>query len=142
LVAIELNDEFVEHLGANYRDSRLHVCRGSALEVDVFLRQLAEAEADAIVSGIPFSTFPIELSERILSKSYQALGPAGRLLVYQFSRAVQPLLRESFPRASTAARSSPDRRRRETARRALSMQRYAKRSILPPLLPRSEAPCT
>jgi phospholipid N-methyltransferase len=96
LIAIELNDEFVDHLGAHYHDSRLHVVRGSAAEVDVFLREFAETEADAIVSGIPFSTFPVELRRRILSKSFAALGPAGRLLIYQFSRAVLPHLRESF----------------------------------------------
>jgi phospholipid N-methyltransferase len=96
LVAIELNDEFVEHLGAHYRDPRLRVLRGSALEVDVFLRDLAHGEADAIVSGIPFSTFPISLRERILGKSFEVLRPGGRLLVYQFSRAVLPHLRETF----------------------------------------------
>jgi phospholipid N-methyltransferase len=40
LIAIELNDEFVEFLSAHYPDPRLHVFRGSALEVDVFLREL------------------------------------------------------------------------------------------------------
>ena len=44
LIAIELNDQFVEFLDANYPDPRLHVVRGSALEVDTFLRELARAE--------------------------------------------------------------------------------------------------
>jgi phospholipid N-methyltransferase len=96
LIAIELNDEFVDHLAAHYPDRRLHVFGGSALDVDVCLRELGQSGADAIVSGIPFSTFPVELRERILGKSFDALAPAGRLLVYQFSRAVLPHLRESF----------------------------------------------
>ena len=96
LIAIELNDQFVEFLGANYPDPRLRVVRGSAHEVDIFLRELERAEADAIVSGIPFSTISLELRERILSKTYDALGPGGRFLAYQFSRAVVPHLRENF----------------------------------------------
>jgi phospholipid N-methyltransferase len=106
LIAIELNGEFVDFLGANYPDPRLRVVRGSALEVDSFLRELAGAEtaapstpwgrADVIVSGIPFSTLSLDLRERILSKSYHALEPGGRLLVYQFSRAVLPHLRVNF----------------------------------------------
>ena len=96
LVAIELNDAFVEYLGASYSDPRLHVFRGSALEVDVFLRELARADADAIVSGIPFSTLASELRERILSKTSDALGPGGHFLAYQFSRALLPHLRGTF----------------------------------------------
>jgi phospholipid N-methyltransferase len=96
LVAIELNDQFVEVLAANFPDPRLRVVRGSALEVDTFLRELERCDADAIVSGIPFSTISLDLRDRILSKTYDALGPGGRFLVYQFSRAVVPHLRENF----------------------------------------------
>lgn len=96
LIAIELNDEFVDFLGENFDDPRLHVFRGSALEVDTFLRLLARVEVDAIVSGIPFSTVGVELRDRILSKSSQVLGPAKPFLAYQFSRAVLPHLRENF----------------------------------------------
>ncbi|HUE76501.1 MAG TPA: rRNA adenine N-6-methyltransferase family protein [Longimicrobiales bacterium] len=96
LIAIELNADFVEYLGARYPDPRLCVFSGSALEVDACLRALGHADADAIVSGIPFSTIGLEIRERILSKSSQVLGPGGRFLVYQFSRAVLPHLRENF----------------------------------------------
>jgi phospholipid N-methyltransferase len=96
LIAIELNDEFVEFLGAHYPDPRLHVFRGSALEVDVFLRELARADVDAIVSGIPFSTLSIELRRQILEKTSRVLGPGGHFLAYQFSRALLPHLRGSF----------------------------------------------
>jgi phospholipid N-methyltransferase len=96
LIAIELNHQFVEFLGATYADPRLHVVRGSALEVDTFLRERSHQEADAIVSGIPFSTIGLDLRARILSKTRDALGPHGRFLVYQFSRAVLPHLRDSF----------------------------------------------
>jgi phospholipid N-methyltransferase len=104
LIAIELNDEFVDFLGENYPDPRLRVVRGSALEVDDHLRQhhngdgshASNGKADAIVSGIPFSTIALDLRERILAKTHQALGPGGCFLAYQFSRAVLPHLRDQF----------------------------------------------
>jgi phospholipid N-methyltransferase len=96
LIAIELNGDFVDYLGETFDDPRLHVFRGSALEVDAFLRLLARVEVDAIVSGIPFSTVGVETRERILSKTSQVLGPAKPFLVYQFSRAVLPHLRVNF----------------------------------------------
>lgn len=96
LIAIELNDDFVEYLGANYPDPRLHVFRGSALEVDVFLRELARSNVDAVVSGIPFSTMGTELRRRILRKTSEVLGPGGHFLVYQFSRSLLPHLRADF----------------------------------------------
>jgi len=96
LIAIELNDDFVEFLEAKFTDPRLHVFRGSALEVDSFLRVLALAHADAIVSGIPFSTISVEVRDRILNKTSEALGPRGHFLAYQFSRALLPHLRENF----------------------------------------------
>jgi phospholipid N-methyltransferase len=96
LVAIELNHDFVEFLEAKFRDPRLHVCHGSALEVDTFLRRANAPRADAIVSGIPFSTISLDLRRKILGKSAEVLAPGGRMLVYQFSRAVLPHLREHF----------------------------------------------
>ena len=96
LIAIELNEEFVEFLKSSYPDPRLRVVRGSALDVDVILREQGRAHADAIVSGIPFSTIGHDLRMQILRKTRAALGPGGKFLVYQFSRAVEPYLRESF----------------------------------------------
>jgi phospholipid N-methyltransferase len=96
LIAIELNEEFVEFLRATCTDPRLRVVRGSALEVDTILREQGRAHADAIVSGIPFSTIEHGVRAQILRKTRAALGPGGRFLVYQFSRAVEPYLRESF----------------------------------------------
>jgi phospholipid N-methyltransferase len=96
LIAIELNADFVEFLAGKYRDPRLHVVRGSALEVDAILAAHGYNHADAVVSGIPFSTIDAALRKQILSKTAQALGPGGRFLVYQFSRALLPHLREHF----------------------------------------------
>ena len=97
LIAIELNDQFVEFLERELLRTRdCTSCAARRSRSTSFLRELEHADADAIVSGIPFSTISLELRGQILSKSYDALGPGGRFLAYQFSRAVVPHLRENF----------------------------------------------
>jgi len=96
LIAIELNTDFVEFLTAKYRDPRLRVVRGSALDVDAVLAGQGFTHADVVVSGIPFSTMDAALRKEILGKTASALGPAGRFLVYQFTRALLPHLRQHF----------------------------------------------
>ena len=67
---------------------------GSAEAVDEILRRFGRSRADYIISGIPFSTIPPEVRERILQKTCEALKPRGAFLVYQFStRVLQDLMR-------------------------------------------------
>ena len=69
---------------------------GSAESVDEILRQQGHEHVDYIISGIPFSTIPAELRERILLKTFGALAPGGSFLVYQFSTRVLPDLQRIF----------------------------------------------
>ena len=98
LVVFETNDEFVQFLKTNFDDPRLHVEHGSAEEVGAVLERLGCGPADYMVSGIPFSTMPEELRDRILRATRSALKPDGVLLVYQFSGKVHPHLQRVFPR--------------------------------------------
>ena len=66
----------------------------SAVAVDEILGQLGHSQASYIISGIPFSTIPAALRERILRKTCDVLEPGGSFLVYQFStRVLQDLQR-------------------------------------------------
>lgn len=96
LVAFEMNCDFVEYLRRSFPDPRLHVIHGSAELVQTELRQLRLSGADYIVSGIPYTTMPTRLRERIMRESRAALNPGGAVLVYQFTRAVLPYLRSHF----------------------------------------------
>ena len=58
LMAIELNDEFVEYLGATIHDPRLRVVHGSAEHVRRLLAEQGLASADYIISSIPYSLLP------------------------------------------------------------------------------------
>ncbi len=96
LIAIETNSDFVKFLRTTFPDRRLRVMEGSAESVDEILRQQGHEHVDYIISGIPFSTIPAELRERILLKTFGALAPGGSFLVYQFSTRVLPDLQRIF----------------------------------------------
>ncbi|HVW70287.1 MAG TPA: methyltransferase [Steroidobacteraceae bacterium] len=95
LIAIETNPDFVNYLRANIQDERLHVVEASAEAVDEILRRYGQSNASYVISGIPFSTIPAPVRERILRKTCEVLKPAGgSFLVYQFSsRVLQDLQR-------------------------------------------------
>jgi phospholipid N-methyltransferase len=96
LIAIETNPAFVNFLRASFSDERLHVVEASAESVDEILRQLGQAGANYIISGIPFSTIPAPVRERILRKTCEVLEPGGAFLVYQFSTRVLQDLKRIF----------------------------------------------
>jgi len=83
LVAIELDSVFHRHLCTSRRDPRLVAELGSAERLEEFLAAHRVAAPDAIVSGIPFSTMPSEVSSRIAAAVAQALRPGGCFVAYQ-----------------------------------------------------------
>jgi phospholipid N-methyltransferase len=94
LIAIETNPAFVSFLRSSIQDQRLYVIEASAEAVDEILRQHGHEKANYIISGIPFSTIPAPVRERILRKTCGVLEPRGFFLVYQFStRVLQDLHR-------------------------------------------------
>jgi phospholipid N-methyltransferase len=96
LIAIEMNPDFVSYLRGSITDSRLRVVEGSAVSVEDTLRRFGYARADYIISGIPFSTIPAPLRERILRNTRDVLAPGGAFLVYQFSTRVLQDLKRIF----------------------------------------------
>ncbi len=84
LIAIEANSHFARALSAKFEDSRAHIVNDSAENVLDILQGCNVQSADYIISGIPFSMFPVELKDRILDNTRQALSKEGRFFVYQF----------------------------------------------------------
>lgn len=96
LIAIETNPAFVKFLHSSFQDERLRVVEASAESVEEILRQFGHPRANYIISGIPFSTIPAALRERILRKTCAMLEPGGAFLVYQFSTRVLQDLKRIF----------------------------------------------
>ena len=84
LIAIERTEAFVEGLG-RIGDARLDIVHGCASTLGEQLEQRGLEAADAVVSGIPFSTLPKALAARIVEAIDAALAPGGRFVAYQFT---------------------------------------------------------
>jgi phospholipid N-methyltransferase len=96
LLAIELNEDFVDYLRESISDSRLRIVRGSAAHVRRILAEQNLPGADYIVSGLPFSIMPAATRRQIVVESRAALNPQGSLVLFQYSRVLLPCLESSF----------------------------------------------
>ena len=96
LILIETNTEFVRLLERRLRDPRVNVVHGSASDVRRILSRCGFEQADYVISGIPYSTIPVELRRRILRESRSVLSESGEVIVYQFMRTILPQLRHCF----------------------------------------------
>jgi len=85
LLAIELSDDFAGRLRTSLRDPRLTIVNGSAEDIERHLADHGLPAPDAVISGIPFSTMPRDVGDRIGAAVARALAPGGRFVAYQFS---------------------------------------------------------
>lgn len=98
LLAFEINDDFVRHLGEKFDDPRLCVQHRSGAEVNEALRELRLGKADVVIAGIPFSIMSDEDRLAVLRNCRDALSDDGVMLVYQFSGKVRADLEKLFAR--------------------------------------------
>jgi phospholipid N-methyltransferase len=83
VLAIELSTDFHARLERTLRDPRLVVQWGSAEHIGEFLAAHGLPAPDAVISGIPFSTMPAAVGDRIARAVADALAPGGRFVAYQ-----------------------------------------------------------
>lgn len=98
LLAIDTSEGFIDHLEATIADPRLIPVQGSAADAGRLMQAHGLAQADCIVSGLPFSTVSPEVAERIMDVSRRVLTRDGHFLAYQMRSAVHPLLVQNFLR--------------------------------------------
>ena len=98
LIAIDTNADFTDYLNRKFRDSRLIAVTGSAADVRKIMAEAGFAEADYILSGLPFSTLPPGIGPKIAAETAAALRLGGAFLVYQFSPKVRDFLTPHFKR--------------------------------------------
>ncbi|OEF95609.1 class I SAM-dependent methyltransferase [Desulfuribacillus alkaliarsenatis] len=83
LILIERNNDFVDHLKKEIKDSRVTIYHDSAEVVNEALAELGLTEADYIISGIPFSFLTKDIRDIIIESTYNCLKPGGKFLTYQ-----------------------------------------------------------
>ena len=96
LVALETNPDFVQFLQAHVDDPRFSVIPASAADVQSALEAYGLAQADYVLSGIPFTTLTPDDRTAVVNATHAILRPGGEFLVYQFSPLVLSNLRKVF----------------------------------------------
>ncbi|UZK66952.1 class I SAM-dependent methyltransferase [Sphingomonas sp. M1-B02] len=92
LVAIDPNPDFIEYLKATIDDPRFFAVLGSAEDVKRIVRDHGHEQADYVVSGLPFSTLPTGVGDKIAKATKEVLRPGGAFLVYQYNPKVRNFL--------------------------------------------------
>ena len=98
LLTIDTNSDFTDYLNRKFTDSRLVAVTGSAADVREFMAASGFDHADYILSGLPFSTLPPGVGDKIAESTAEALRPGGAFLVYQFSPKVRDFIAPFFKR--------------------------------------------
>ncbi|MCD8404289.1 methyltransferase [Tenacibaculum dicentrarchi] len=95
LICFEINDAFYEEL-IKIKNPQLIVLKASAEKMATEIEKLGYKKADHIVSSLPLTIIPKEISHRILVESYNLLSNNGLFIQYQYSLTYYKKLKEVF----------------------------------------------
>lgn len=95
LLSFEVNDLFYPMLHG-IGDRRLTVVEDSAERIGHHLQQIHAAQADCIISAIPFVALPKTLAYRIITACHAHLKPGGRFIQFHYSLLAKPIYEEVF----------------------------------------------
>ncbi len=91
-IVIEQNDRFYEILRKQFDGMPgVVLIHGDAANVCDFLKEQGFSQAEHIISGLPFTSLPQQVSHRILTQTQKAIGAEGVFTTFQYT-----LLRKTF----------------------------------------------
>ncbi len=101
-LGIEINQEFVRQLTQRFPSAAIR--HASAHDISSLLREQGHADADRIISGIPWMSLPKDMREDMLERVAHALAPGGLFLTFAYfpinhlprGKAFKELLSEHF----------------------------------------------
>lgn len=86
LILIEQNEEFCRKLSHDLRgEKNIHLIHGNAEFVMEYLKAYGFDHADYIISGLPFTSLPYAISDKVLTATKEALGDRGEFITFQYS---------------------------------------------------------
>ena len=96
LLMIEKNHSFAMQLKEKYHDpeytgQNIHVIYGGAEHASGYLAKFGRSQADYVISGLPFTSLPKDLSIRIFQETQKIMGRQGAFITFQYT-----LLKLSF----------------------------------------------
>lgn len=92
IILIEQNELFCGELRKLFRNQpNLYIISGSAENVNDYLARYGFEHADYVISGLPFSSLPTEVSDRVLTETKRAIGDTGVFVTFQYT-----MIKKSF----------------------------------------------
>jgi len=98
LICFEINENFYKEL-LKIKNKQLVVIKASAEEIKKELKKLGFSKADHIISSLPLTIIPDEVSNMILQNSYNVLENNGTFIQYQYSLTYYKKLKAVFSEA-------------------------------------------
>lgn len=97
VILIESNKNFYDDLKKKYGHKKnVIIINESAENIDNILRQYNIKKVDYVISGLPFASLPIEVSEKILRKTSMLLKENGNFVTFQYSLFKKKFIRKFF----------------------------------------------
>ncbi len=97
LLTVERDVDLANHLRARLVDGRLKVLAADAQNLPQLLEENGfDSRVPIIVSGLPFTSLPEGVRERIMRAIVSSLTPDGDFLLYQYSPLMRAQLRRHF----------------------------------------------
>lgn len=97
LILIEQNPAFFRRLFSRYHGrENTTVQYGSAENAVRLLQECGVQKADAVVSGLPFTSLPQEVTLRVFAATKRLLGEEGIFVTFQYSRVKESLFSRYF----------------------------------------------
>ena len=95
LICFEINDNFFQQL-KELNHPQLIVIKASAENIEIELKKLNTHKACHVISSLPLSIIPEDISNRILEKSFRILAKGGTFIQYQYSLSYFKKLKQVF----------------------------------------------
>jgi len=97
IIVFEKNEAFYQSLTNKYgAEPNVYIVNESAENVGQHLQKCGLEYADYIVSGLPFTSLPAEVSENILVQTKKYLSESGTFITFQYSLLKMEFIRRFF----------------------------------------------
>ncbi|EOP49611.1 ribosomal RNA adenine dimethylase [Bacillus cereus VDM053] len=95
---IEINEVFCKELTRKFKNEQnVIVIQGSAENIKKYMKELNIDYIDYVLSGLPFTSLPEEVSKRILNNVMEAIHENGEFITFQYSLVKKGFIQHFFP---------------------------------------------
>lgn len=97
VMLIESNEEFYQFLKEKYKnESNIIIIKGSAENIDRYVKEYRIPYVDYVISGLPFTSLPKNVSDDILFKTKEILGNNGKFITFQYTLLKKSVISQFF----------------------------------------------